>query len=426
MPEVVVIGAGMAGAIAALSAKNAGASVQVIRRALGATAISSGAIDVAADPATSAGDIAAQGMPFEEAARKVARARPDHPYAVLEPKLSRLSEALKFAAGHLPGLLSNPTGKNVWLPTPLGTVKPTAMAQLSQFGADLAALPNRVGVVQFAQISHFDGRLVAAGLEAAARRSGRKLEVRLITSHLFGQLEDVHRSPFQLAEAFEAPDRLRKLAEELRRSIPDGVGALLLPSLMGGRSLDIASRLGEMISGIPCFEILAGSNSVPGLRLQAALDAALRREQIVVTQDDASAGTGPGELSLRSGGQIRSTGTVLATGRFIGGGISRHGVFRETVFGLPVFAARQELRGQYLGHFQGEKFTDGQEVFRAGIRIDRELRALGPTGRPVSNNLFAAGSVIGGYDPASDKTGLGVAILTGYLSGEAAARVGRE
>src|ERR1700687_1146670 len=186
MPDVVVVGGGMAGAIAALSAKNAGASVVVIRRALGATALSSGAIDVAADPGASVRDIAAQGMPFEEAARKVARARPDHPYAILEPKLSRLSEALKFAAGHLAALLSQPTGKNVWLPPPLATVKPTAMAQVSQFGADLMALPNRVAVVQLAQISHFDGRLVADGLEAAALRIGRKLEVRLVTSYLFG------------------------------------------------------------------------------------------------------------------------------------------------------------------------------------------------------------------------------------------------
>jgi len=426
MPDVVVIGAGMAGAIAALSARSAGASVLVIRRALGATALTSRAITVAADPVASAGDIAAQGMPYEEAARKVARARPDHPYAVLEPKLSRLSEALKFAASHLATLLSGPTGKNVLLPTPLGTVKPTAMAQVSQFGADLMALPNRVAMVQFARISHFDGRLVAAGLEAAALRIGRRLEVRLIASDLFGHLEDVQRSPFQLAEAFEAPENLRRLSEELRRSIPDGVEALLLPPLMGGRSPDIAHRLGAMINGIPCFEILAGSSSVPGLRLQAALDAALIREQIVVSQVEASAGARPGELSLSSGGHLRPGGTVLATGRFIGGGISRHGAFRETVFGLPVFAGGQELKGQYLGELQGEKFTDAQQVFRAGIRIDAELRALGSTGHPVSNNLFAAGSVIGGYDPASDKTGLGVAILTGYLSGEAAARIGRE
>jgi anaerobic glycerol-3-phosphate dehydrogenase len=36
--------------------------------------------------------------------------------------------------------------------------------------------------------------------------------------------------------------------------------------------------------------------------------------------------------------------------------------------------------------------------------------------------MYAAGSVIGGYDPAADKTGLGVATFTGFLAGESAAK----
>jgi glycerol-3-phosphate dehydrogenase subunit B len=62
-----------------------------------------------------------------------------------------------------------------------------------------------------------------------------------------------------------------------------------------------------------------------------------------------------------------------------------------------------------------------QVAFRAGVRIDETLRPLRADGGAASPSLFAAGSVIRGYDPASDKTGLGVAIFTGYLAGEAAA-----
>jgi glycerol-3-phosphate dehydrogenase subunit B len=42
----------------------------------------------------------------------------------------------------------------------------------------------------------------------------------------------------------------------------------------------------------------------------------------------------------------------------------------------------------------------------------------------VHENVFAAGAVVGGHDPASDGTGMGVAMLTGFLAGRAAA--GRE
>ncbi|HEX9050500.1 MAG TPA: FAD-binding protein, partial [Anaeromyxobacter sp.] len=45
--DVLVIGGGMAGTIAALAARAAGARVVVVRRAPGATALSSGAVSVA-------------------------------------------------------------------------------------------------------------------------------------------------------------------------------------------------------------------------------------------------------------------------------------------------------------------------------------------------------------------------------------------
>ena len=49
---------------------------------------------------------------------------------------------------------------------------------------------------------------------------------------------------------------------------------------------------------------------------------------------------------------------------------------------------------------------------------------LDERGRPVHPRLFAAGAVVGGHEQATDGTGLGVAILTGYLAGRAAAEGG--
>src|SRR5712692_680914 len=115
----------MAGAIAALSARKRGASVVVARRSLGATALSSGAIDVAPDPAAPGGDLRSQLVDPQKAALEVARTRPHHPYAILQEKLPRLLEALRFAAEQLPGLIAPPLPRNALLPSPLGTVKPS-------------------------------------------------------------------------------------------------------------------------------------------------------------------------------------------------------------------------------------------------------------------------------------------------------------
>src|SRR5215472_2423453 len=165
----------MAGRIAALRANGKGAKVTVARRSFGATALSSGAIDVAPDLAAPPGDLKAQLVSPELAAREVARTRPNHPYAILVQKLDRLQEALRFAAEQLPDLLQAPTGRNALLPTPLGTVKPTAMAQSSQAGADLASLPESIAVVQLSANPTYDARMIASGLEQAASALARKL-----------------------------------------------------------------------------------------------------------------------------------------------------------------------------------------------------------------------------------------------------------
>jgi glycerol-3-phosphate dehydrogenase subunit B len=62
-----------------------------------------------------------------------------------------------------------------------------------------------------------------------------------------------------------------------------------------------------------------------------------------------------------------------------------------------------------------------QPLLAAGLRVDARLRPVDAGGRPVHEALFAAGAVIGGHEHAADGTGLGVAVLTGYLAGRRAA-----
>ena len=45
-PDIIIIGGGMAGAAAAIAAKNKGADVTLIRKGYGSTALSSGAFDI--------------------------------------------------------------------------------------------------------------------------------------------------------------------------------------------------------------------------------------------------------------------------------------------------------------------------------------------------------------------------------------------
>lgn len=421
--EVLVIGAGMAGAMAALSAKKAGAGrVRVARRALGATAVSSGAIDVAADPVVPAGEWASHLVSPVEAARAWSRLRPNHPYSVLRDRLDRLEESLRFAASALPELLVPPLERNALLPSPLGTVKPSAMGQRNVMGADVATLPSKVALVQFRVNPTYDARLMARGIENAARALGRDVSVTVVESEYLNQVEDALRSPYELGERLDAPGEVERLAEDLRRRLPAGMAAVLLPPVLGRRTADLAGRLGQLLGGLRCAEVLSPAPSLPGIRLQEGLDAALLREGVALDHAEVTVVSAEQGVFLVGAEEVRPDAVVLATGKYIGGGISRAERFCETVFDLPVIAGGRRVTDEFIGDLLAENAVQEHAAFRAGVRVDATLRPLLADGRPAHERLFAAGSVICGYDPATDKTGLGVAIFTGYLAGEAAAK----
>jgi len=421
--EVLVIGGGMAGAIAALSAQRAGARVLLVRRAYGATALSSGAVDVAPDPTAPGGDLGAHLIPIQHAAEELARVRPLHPYAVLRGSLGRLGEALGFAQLQLASVLSPMGERNLLLPTPAGTAKPTALAQHSQVGADLASLPDRFAVIGFRLFPQFDARLVAAGLRQAMASLGRRPEPQVVAVDFWREVEDALRSPYELAERLEQPGAVERLGQAIRAAVPEGIETVLLPPILGRHGARLAERLSASC-GLRCVETVATSPSVPGVRLQEALDQALAAGGITVLEGEvAPVAFAGGPFPLTDGRSIPADAVVLATGKFIGGGIVRERHFFEPVFGLPVFAGAKVLGEQFVGDLMGERVVSEHLAFRAGVRVDASLQPLGVDGKAVSPHLFAAGSVIAGYDPAVDKSGLGVAIFTGYLAGEAAARV---
>ena len=103
---------------------------------------------------------------------------------------------------------------------------------------------------------------------------------------------------------------------------------------------------------------------------------------------------------------IEPAEVVLATGRFIGGGITCADRAVETLFGLPVVPSGE-----------GGDGTAGM-----GVATDGELRPLGPGGDAAFSNVRAAGSVREGGVYAAGTGGLALAVLQGIEAGEVAAR----
>jgi len=399
---VAVVGGGMAGACAALAAREAGADVLLIARAPGATAVSSGAVDMASGPASiyeNALDIARNG----------------HPYALICDLRGAIDDALSLLRRHLPLLRGAGDGSatNLLLPTPLGRIKQAALAQESI--ADLRAFPAnaRLGVAALSGAQAVEARLVAAGLRAA-----------VLELDFYRQRADAQK---QIPEMAADIDRRRgEFAESIRRAAGD-VTHVLVPTVgLEGAHAELSAAAGR-----PVFELLGAPPSVPGLRLQRAIDAALEKAGVRRTQGVAEKALS-GTLQVVRGVEcepVEAKAVVLASGRFLGGGIRcdpSTGELSETALGLPAWAgARRKLAALMNEELFAMRAAGRHPGMAAGLRAGAHLRALDAEGRPAMAGgapVFAAGAALGGYDPARGEGGLGVAAVTGALAGREAAR----
>jgi glycerol-3-phosphate dehydrogenase subunit B len=122
---------------------------------------------------------------------------------------------------------------------------------------------------------------------------------------------------------------------------------------------------------------------------------------------------------IRESGRARvhaADAVVLDSGGLASGGLEldSHGVLRETVLGLPVTGPSPETwRGL------SPRFLDPQPLLAAGVVVDEGLRPLDPSGRPVYENLHAAGDVLAGALPWREKSGEGLAIAGGFAAASA-------
>jgi glycerol-3-phosphate dehydrogenase subunit B len=160
------------------------------------------------------------------------------------------------------------------------------------------------------------------------------------------------------------------------------------------------------------------------MRLSRALENALAGRGVeVVTDRIVGYEMSNGRVTaLRGSSRWMCEKVILATGRVLGGGIvSEAGVTRERIFGLPIWAGGRPIADRFTGDLTGQSVDATHELFRAGVAYDDKLRPLNEFGEIFATNVYAAGSILGGYDPAQDFTGIGVAAWTGYLAGNSLA-----
>ena len=176
--------------------------------------------------------------------------------------------------------------------------------------------------------------------------------------------------------------------------------------------------------GVPVFEIPTMPPAIAGIRLKEAFDIHMPKlgvkafyHHTVHAIDRRSEGRFVLDVG-RTGPEttVIADNVLLATGRFLGKGlVARREGIREALLNIPV--SQPENRScWHREHFLDPK---GHAINLAGIEVDDRFRPVKAPGRPVYDNLYAAGSILAHQDWIRTKSGTGLAVATAYGAIEA-------
>ena len=411
--DVIVVGGGLAGLIAAVRLAEGGAEVLVLAHGIGSTHLSPTLIDV-----LGYADGRRVERPLEEL-DAFAAAQPGHPYAVLGA--DALPAAVDWfkatvAAGPLaPYAYVGEPDENLLLPTAAGSAKPSAVVPETVAGGDLRR-GGRMLVVGFRTVKDFHPALVADNLTAGGLVRARSAELDLPREGRRDQ------QSLGLARRFDESAFRREVIAQLvgRLGADERVG---FPAVLGIRDPHGAWADLEHGLGRPVFEIPTLPPSVPGMRTFATLREALHRSRGRMILNNRVVGP------VLEGGRLagvrvkvglsevvhRAEHLVLATGGFASGGIELDSRWEahERALGLPVAGMPAPGTPRFT-----ESYWDEQPTARAGVAVDAEQRPLGPGGEPAYDNVRVAGASLAGAASWREGCGDGLSLLSGFRAAE--------
>jgi len=404
--DVLVIGGGLAGTMAAITAARTGLHTTLIRRGSGATALSSGAVDLAG---------VLNWMRYIQRTGEAAQ-------HALEDAVADFLALMEEAGYPYAG---SPHHSLVLINT-LGTVKRTQLAPATCAAGNLADLDRaRILFVGVHGYPDCNAPFLSQSVAFLSQNGliDTHVEADAVVIPFPRTRHTANINPFELARLMDQEGVPVELAERLARQADlSHYTHVALPPIVGLDNPLAALNVLQETIGIPCFELLAAPPSVPGYRLKQALDRAMARYGVDIIHacvEDFTASDGHIDrvraVQKHTAYHVEPHTVILATGKFLGGGIEWSDRLREPIFDLPVFVDGAYTPSPCMPDLLTDRFTSEQRVFTAGLKVDPHLRPVSPDGHVIFANLLAAGGVLTGYNYLQDGSGLGVPLVSGHL-----------
>jgi len=386
--EVVIIGGGMSGMMAAVALADMGKKVAVVSRGDPVCCLSTGCIDVLAtgtDPLKGIGSLPE-----------------NHPYRLVgESAVISSLELFRAVMAQEGGRYIGDAHANRNIVTPLGTHKATCLVPETMEWAGFHS-GEYIHLISFSKMKDFYPNYIISNY----RNAGCSVFDAGISTTT------------GIAKRFESRRFLDEFIAWLQGlDIPEG--RIALPAVLGMHfAVDVCNEISVAL-GRKVFEIPTLPPSMPGLRLFGALKNALLKRGVNLywgreIYSVEKAADMVEAVTLAGAGRstrVQGNAFILATGSFVSGGLyASMDAVRETVFDLPVY-----LPGKRESWFNDDFFAPGHAIEQSGICVDQSFR---PVDSEI-DNLFVCGSIVAFSEVMKYGCGHGLAIATGVAAANA-------
>jgi len=408
---ILVIGAGISGVTAAIKLQELGREVIILSKGMGATAMFSGSYDVASSEAR---------LPISKEIKKLIHKNKNHPYAKIDNIFPKLDSSFRYLDKKLDLKLSkiDSNSKNMLLPTQYGTLKQTAIAEENLKSFDING--KRYGVAIFSKFKNFYHENLIENLNNLGTST-----FELINFIFLKRTNDVFYETHNFAQILDNSSVLDNLIPRMiRKAKKKKLDGVIIPSILGLNNHDeIKEYLKKLDTNMELYETISLTPSVQGMRLQKKIYKFLENNKIKFLKDKVVNYNVKDKkithIITKKGEEIEVSGVVLASGKFIGGGIIQDGnYYKESIFNLPLFVNNKKISKTHFNSYLKNDYFQKQPVFSLGISINRDFNPLDIDNSVIYENLVAAGNILQGYNYISGEGGMGVAIVTATVAAE--------
>jgi glycerol-3-phosphate dehydrogenase subunit B len=427
--EIVVIGSGIAGITALIKLKELGYSPILITKGAGSSMMFSGSYDIASIIESKfLKDI---DIPIMEQIKLIKNRNKNHPYNYINDIESTINNSFKLINKKLKlNLVDIDLSKpNYLIPTQTGYLKESSLITNDSLGLDLKSMMEsgeNYGILNFTLFNDFFYEKLLYNLNSIKNEKKSKSNFYIINFDFLRRSSDVNLKNYDLARIIESNDLYIELIKKiLEITKQENITNIISPAIWGiDKFEDINTFLTKKINII---ETLSNTPSTFGIRLQKKINKYLKDNNITVLNEkvvDFKSENGR-VLSIKTNKntEIDISGIILASGKFIGGGINTDNGYSESIFNIPLFYNGKPLSQSVKEPMFENDYFKKHGAFSIGVKINNRFQALNIDENIFFNNVFVAGNIIADYNYIAREGGFGVAISTGYKAAKSLSHI---